>query len=349
MNVLNTTPPNILTGNEDAFLNIRANIALTVPNTTELDYLLNGWVGFASINGEDPGVFNEFEVDNITYRITSLSPNQIEVTGGTNVPQDLILPNNVSFQEELYTVTSIGNGVFEGLNITSVILPNNLVTIRGAAFKNNLINEVSFPESLTTIEAESFNNNQLTTLMIPNSVISIGQGAFSNNNIERVTLSDNLTSLGARSFQNNSLTTVTLPASITNIALKAFRENPLTTVISESLIPATIDTGNLANDSFGLNRDTVNLIIPIGFAQAYTDATWTGFNSVTEANKALVLKVYLQGASLKPKYRRRKPHARRFTCSWFYYQQHRLMQMQLQLLPLLLMQLVAMPLWIGFL
>jgi hypothetical protein len=108
-----------------------------------------------------------------------------------------------------------------------------------------------------------------------------------------------VSSIGAGAFTDNQLTTVTIPASVTNIGARAFRNAPLTTVIVEGFTPPAINSEANTNNTF-TNRANIELFLPTGTLQAYTDATWTDFSSVTEASKALKLKVYLQGASLSP-------------------------------------------------
>lgn len=53
----------------------------------------------------------------------------------------------------------------------------------------------------------------------------------------------------------------------------------------------------IQGNSFG-NRGNTDLFVPD--SEGYIDANWTGFKSITEANKALFIKVFLQGAALNP-------------------------------------------------
>ena len=229
--VLNTAPPTL--SSSDPFLNSRGNIALTVPSTTELEYLTNSWIGFATINGQDAAVFNEFEVANITYKINKLNPNEVE-TVDTSLTGALTIPSTVNDGTLDYTITAIGDN--------------------------------------------SFRDKQLTSVTIPNGI----------------------TNIGADAFRDNELTSVVIPASVTGIDTRGFRDNPLTTIITEGFTPLTINNqSNNSNHAF-TNRSNIDVFVQSGTVQAHTDAGWIGFKSVTEASKALQLKVFLQGASLNP-------------------------------------------------
>ncbi len=261
--------------------------------------------------------------DLIVLGRTAFSNNQINTL---TINSNLTTIENSSFKNNQLTsvhipnnITTIGNETFRDNQIESLVIPNSVTEIDGNAFRGNDIASVTLSESLTTIGQFAFEDNNLTTITIPNSVAFIGNSAFSNNQLEALVIPDNVTSMGTRVFQNNNiaslrigsgisvigtdvfnnnqLTQVTIPSNVISIGFRSFSNNPLTTVISEATTPPEIITGT--SDSFG-NRSNVDLFIPTGTAQAYEEATWTGFNSVTEANKALALKVFLQGASINP-------------------------------------------------
>jgi len=161
--VLNTAPPTL--SNNDPFVNIRGNIALTVPATTELEYLTNDWTGFATINGQDPSFFNEFEVGNITYKINKLSPNEVE-TVDTSLTGALTIPSTVNDGTQDYTITSIGNSSFRNKQLTSVTISNNITNIGIDAFRGNQLTSVVIPASVTNIGGSAFRDTPLTTAIV---------------------------------------------------------------------------------------------------------------------------------------------------------------------------------------
>jgi len=105
-------------------------------------------------------------------------------------------------------------------------------------------------------------------------VTGIGDSAFYNNLIERVTFGDYITTIGEYAFYGNYLTTLTIPATVTSIGDYAFNRGTLSSVTSQSEMPATL----FSNVFSGQNN--IHLHIPEGSEQLYTDAGWTGFQTV---------------------------------------------------------------------
>jgi hypothetical protein len=77
-------------------------------------------------------------------------------------------------------VTSIGDNAFEYSALTSVTIPNSIISIGDAAFYGNTaLTGVIIPDSVSSIGEYAFGNcSSLTTEIIPNSVTSIGDAAF---------------------------------------------------------------------------------------------------------------------------------------------------------------------------
>ncbi|KAL0249494.1 hypothetical protein GEMRC1_004725 [Eukaryota sp. GEM-RC1] len=161
---------------------------------------------------------------------------------------DVVIPSSVNGIQ----ITTIGAGVFESKQLTSVHIPNSVTSINSNAFRNNLINEVVIPDSVTNIGESAFKNsglitltlsesltfirssvfegNQITSVVIPNGVTSIGSYAFRNNHLSSVVLSESLVQIYAGAFEGNSLTNIVIPSSVTTISLTAFRSNQLISV-----------------------------------------------------------------------------------------------------------------------
>ena len=171
INSLNTLPPSVVEGTNNDSFNNELNIDVTVPNGSESDYITSPWGNFRSINGiVNFQVGTPFTENNFNYRITSLSPNEVEITGGTNIPTSLAIEADVSSGGSDFSVVAIGNSAFQDKNITSL----------------------SIPDDVTSIGTRAFRLNQIETVVIPNSVTSLGNGAFELNNISSVTISENL-------------------------------------------------------------------------------------------------------------------------------------------------------------
>lgn len=91
--------------------------------------------------------------------------------------------NNPSVEEVVIPtgVKNINSGLFLNCtNLTKVVLHDNILTIKGYAFKNTKLTEFVVPTSLTTIGTEAFMGTAIETLNIPTTVAEIGQNAFVN-------------------------------------------------------------------------------------------------------------------------------------------------------------------------
>ncbi len=275
---LSTIPPSITTANNssDTFYNgatgDRSNIDLIIPAGTTGVYVTDPgalWTGFNTVT-ENLNVGDTYVYDYVTYQVISVGNSTVsavgyDTAGGTIVNIPAAIPNGLI----TYSVIEIGNNAFSSKGLTSV----------------------SIPDSVITIELQAFNANNLTgTLTIPDSVLTIGNGAFAGSSLTEVILGNNLTDIGGGAFIGNNLTDIIIPSSVTNIDSLVFLNNPLTSVTSLAITPPTIDTSG-GSDTFAADRSNIALHIPQGTMGAYvtdTGALWTGFNPVTEFGTAQV-------------------------------------------------------------
>lgn len=153
--------------------------------------------------------------------------------------------------------TKIAEGVFSGLKLTKVTLPDTVTEVADRAFYDNEIKELAAP-GLKTIGEGAFQKNKLTAFE-SSTVETIGEGAFSDNalktvkiksapvtvipanafrdnQLETVELPDTVTEIGASAFANNQLKGVTLPVKLTKVGQEAFTGNQ----IEKVKIPATV-------------------------------------------------------------------------------------------------------------
>lgn len=158
----------------------------------------------------------------------------------------------------VYPVTAIDSDVFyDTMNITSVIIPNNITSIGARAFKHciNLTsvtlscNQGTIPanmfetctslttvtigsgtHAITEIGSEAFKNCvTLSSISMPTSLLSIGESAFFDcRAITELALPNGLTSIGNTAFYNcEAMTQITVPNSVTSIgsSIIAFCKN----------------------------------------------------------------------------------------------------------------------------
>lgn len=159
------------------------------------------------------------------------------------VKGDLVIPETVSYGDNIYTVTSIGERAFEScIDLKRVVLPNSVKSIGKRAFSYcSGLTSVAMPKSLVTIEELAFwNCYELRSIDIPSLVTKIGIRAFEGcNGLTRVDISDleawckvefegynaNPLANGNHLYLNGKeITDLKIPNSITNIGQYAFLE-----------------------------------------------------------------------------------------------------------------------------
>lgn len=175
---------------------------------------------------------------------------------------ELIIPASVSWNGTTYPVTAIGHNAFTNcLNLTSVVIPESVISIGYSAFFGCMsLVFAPLPSALKSIGYMAFQDcTGLPSVVVPDSVESVGFNAFGRvkNVIYNGTLSTNSWRActvnghveGSLVFADNSKTTltacltsathVTIPASVTAIGDQAFR-NCIQLQTLE--VPATVDS-----------------------------------------------------------------------------------------------------------
>lgn len=145
------------------------------------------------------------EIDGIYYNFSTRTAKTATVTcldqfnNESAYNGDITIPDEVTYNGELYRVTDIGNFAFSGCSgLTSVNIPN----------------------SVTYIGQDSFSGcTGLTSVTIPNSVIYIGGGAFSGCcSLSSIIIPNGVTTIEFGAFQNCSgLISFSFPKSVTKI------------------------------------------------------------------------------------------------------------------------------------
>ncbi len=142
---------------------------------------------------------------------------------------EIVIPDSVTYDKKSYPVLYIDEKTFyKTYGITSVIIPNSVITIGSYAFFDcdDLVT-VTIPNSVTKIGEKAFYDcRSLTSVTIGNSrkSISIGYEAFAHCfKLTSVTIGNSVTSIPERCFENCcGLTSVTIPNSVTEIGRDAF-------------------------------------------------------------------------------------------------------------------------------
>lgn len=141
-------------------------------------------------------------VDGVFYDINTTAKTAAVAEGAyfanprTPYVGDIVVPGTFEFNGETYTVTSVASYTFSNYD------PE--------------LTSVSLPETIITLADYSFNETRLTELVIPNSVTTIGTSfAASSPTLKTVTIGSGVTTIKNSTFRNcNALTDVTVLATV---------------------------------------------------------------------------------------------------------------------------------------
>ncbi|MDY3796496.1 MAG: leucine-rich repeat domain-containing protein [Agathobacter sp.] len=125
------------------------------------------------------------------------------------------IPDSISAREALANydiagnmeIASIGEGAFEGSNVTKIELPNTVEKIEANAFKGcTSLESIALPETIETIEAGTFDGcTSLKTVEIPEGVTSIGEDVFKGcTSLKTVSIPDTVESIAETAFDNGN-------------------------------------------------------------------------------------------------------------------------------------------------
>ena len=168
---------------------------------------------------------------------------------------------------------------FECNNLTSVIIPNFVMSIGYRAFERCTgLTSITIPNSVTSIGDGAFERcTGLTSITIPNSVTSIGGYAFYGcNNLTSVIIPNSVTSIEYRVFYGcSALTSITIPNSVTSIRDYSFRG-------CESLTSITIGNSVTSIGDYAFDKcvGLTSVIIP-NFVTNIGHCAFRGCSSLT--------------------------------------------------------------------
>ena len=153
------------------------------------------------------------------------------------------------FQEKMPGITHIGDEAFrkqyvkgvtfnKNYSLTSVEIPDSVVSIGNFAFSVNELTSLKIPDSVVSIGQSAFASNQLTSLEIPDSVVTIGESVFYKNPIKKLKIGNGIKSIGNRAFYSCPIEVLDLGRSLITIGKQTFEGNNInenTLVIPDSV------------------------------------------------------------------------------------------------------------------
>ena len=143
------------------------------------------------------GVLIYVNSDKYKYETRDISGG-VEIVSYRGKDSSINIPSKIGGKN----VVSIGENAFAGKNITSVVIPEGVETIRESAFLNcTSLTSVTLPSTLKRIEAEAFSYTGLEAVYIPDGTEFIGEYAF---------------------YVCESLETVYIPSSVETVEYYAF-------------------------------------------------------------------------------------------------------------------------------
>ena len=218
---------------------------------------------------------------------------------------DIVIPEFVGLWSE-WIVTSIQQGAFNGSWITSVTMPNTVITIGWGVFYNcEVLNTVVLSNNITSIQDYTFCYcNSLVSVNIPEGVTYIGNMAFAHcrslplitlpqstqfiadsafvecSKLTSVALPENVISIGDGAFRACSkLTYLTIPESVISIGDAAFAEcSRLMSITNYAAVPQTISPDEYDGVFAAVDKVQCTLYVPETALEAYRNAVgWRDF------------------------------------------------------------------------
>jgi BspA type Leucine rich repeat region (6 copies) len=198
-------------------------------------------------------------------------------------------------------VVSVGSSAFLGTSITSVTIPDSVISIADYAFGycNFLTNAsigtnvtsigdyafvaggrsiglatLAIPNSTTNLGASAFSDQRsLTSLTIPDNVISLGEGVFSDcHSLTNVIVGNGVVTIGNAAFEGcDSLTTLTLGNHVVGIGDYAFSAT-FYGLLTHVTIPNSVT--NIGINAFSFQSSLTNVTIPRSVMSIGDHAFW---------------------------------------------------------------------------
>jgi len=245
-------------------------------NFKEIKYML--------IQGDTSGSFGK----NVTFDYKAAT--QTLTISGTGAMTDYNNPNSApcyGFKEEIKTIiieegiTHVGEcDFYEFVNLTSVSLPNSLISIGAEAFKIcSALESIVIPDAVTNIGGAAFKGcSNLNSVTLPKALTVLSEGVFSWCGFKQFTIPDGVLKLENGCIcECQNLEEITIPASVKYIEGLAFASNPKL----QEVYCFNREVPNTGSRVFEGSKLSGNLHVPYSSVNLYkASSPWNSFANI---------------------------------------------------------------------
>jgi len=248
-----------------------------------------------------------FTSQQITYTVTG--ENTVECSGVDNAATSIVIPSTVENDGVTYNVKAIGEAAFQWSNLTSVVIPGSVDTIKAKAFYYSDLTSVTFGDGVKYIGDYAFSGLGISSLTLPNSVEWIGNSAFYNQHnssyqpcLTQVNLGNGVKHIGNAAFYKLAATSIEIPASTEEIGSTCFLYSKLENVtLNEGL--KKIGDGAFNNCTALSSITLPSTLEEIGMEAFLNDKALTAINipaSVTTIGESVIANTAVSTITLDP-------------------------------------------------
>ncbi len=251
------------------------NAILFVPCDVLSNYQADeGWNKFANMQCNKPTYYYNITNDTIEPYTAEITYGEVLYSG------DVVIPETVMLDGEIYNVTRIGDSAFYNCsNLTSISIPRSITNIGKHAMDGCVaLYSANIPDEVIHIDEYAFSNCvSLETIFLGNGVVSIGDYAFHNCiSVSSIAIPNSVTNIANYAFSDcQNLSLITIGSSILEIGEYAFNDCiALDSIYCYSKQPAMINENTFSNY-------TATLFVPCSSATNYqNDNKWSLFSDI---------------------------------------------------------------------
>ena len=233
-------------------------------NTGKTGFLSVCWTVALLLTATNSFASVEFKVNDILY-VLDESKHTASVKSNNRCSGDIVIEDTIVYNGVEYLVTSIGNDAFNGCSITSVVIPEGIVsigsqsffecrqlssinlpsTVRNFAWRSfgccSSIQSIVIPEGVTVLkDAMLYGCESLETVVLPSTLKTIENAVFHyDHNLSKINLPEGLESLQGTVFgECYSLDSIVLPTTLNRIDNSVFYGCSFTSFVNYSNLNA---------------------------------------------------------------------------------------------------------------